>query len=47
MKGASIHPDFILLIRHELTMNVGRASARQVGLKADLQSRIKLAGSIG
>jgi len=35
-----------LLIRHELTMNVGRALARQVGLKADPQSRIKLAGSI-
>jgi len=35
-----------LLIRHALNMNVGRASARQVGLKADLQSRIKLAGSI-
>ena len=44
-----------LLIRHELTMNVGRAlsegvslgTARQVGLKADLQSRIKLAALIG
>jgi len=36
----------MLLIRHALNMNVGRASARQVGLKADLQSRIKLAESI-
>jgi len=41
-----IKPGSDLLIRHELTMNVGRASARQVGLKADLQSRINLAGSI-
>jgi len=34
------------LIRHELSVNVGRASARHVGLKADLQSGIKCAGSI-
>ena len=35
-----------LLIRNELAVNVGRASARQIGLKADLQSGIKYTGSI-